>query len=166
VYAVLKKNCFPCHGDPLQNGAPHTFLHYHDTQCIYYASMACRACMGDHTCLQQNSCVTWWSQQMTRALPDATHAGMMGYDMDGRKLIAMPFGKPPITVCEQQVLRNWFATCGSDPTATGVCLKGTGTDVGKPCLEDPGGATSSSSSSSTSSTTSASSTTSTTAAGG
>jgi hypothetical protein len=169
VYAVLKKNCFPCHGDPLQNHAPHTFFHYHDTQCIYYASNACIACAGDHACLQQNNCNTWWSQQKTRALPDPTHAGMMGYDDVGRAVVPMPLGKPPIPVCDQQVLRTWFATCGDDPTATDVCAKGVGTAVGDPCAEDMAGASSSSSTSTSTTSTSSSATTSsatTTSSGG
>jgi len=150
VYEVFKKNCFRCHGDPLMNGAPHTFLHYHDTQCIYYASPACIACKGDHACLEQNTCKTWWSQQILHALTDPSKANTPGHDDSGRQLPGMPFGLGPIPDCEQQILRDWFATCGSDPTVTNMCMKGTGTDTGMPCAEEAMGTTTSSSSSSSS----------------
>lgn len=51
VFAVLSKNCYACHTDPPQNGAPQPFVLYDQTQEDYYM-------LGPR----------WWSQMREHAV--------------------------------------------------------------------------------------------------
>lgn len=51
VFAVLNKNCYTCHGDPLQSNAPHSFNTYDQTQEPYYSTD-----------------LKWWSQMREHAV--------------------------------------------------------------------------------------------------
>jgi hypothetical protein len=160
VYDVLSKRCFTCHQNPPQQHAPRSFLYYEDTQGPYPypedgTTPACLACGTDQACLTTNMCVTWVSQMPLHALQDPALLAMG--EKDGRHIPTMPAMSDPIPTCEQDILRTWFDTCGSDPTLRDKCLRGTGTPSDPTGMGGAGGMAATSSSSTSSSTSATSS---------